>query len=158
MWYMHDGALAHFSCAVWDVLNNTYHDRWIGRGGPIAWPPSSPDLNPLDFHPWGHLKILVYAAPVDNEEALTIALWVPVRISATTLASLNGWGSPWWNVSRQALNLKDILSAYYKSTLSAITHKLNVSGLLLIWTFFLVLVCGACAQSLSTPIIYTLYL
>jgi hypothetical protein len=33
MWYMHDGALAHFSCAVRDVLNNTYHGRWIGRGG-----------------------------------------------------------------------------------------------------------------------------
>ncbi|GFX77260.1 hypothetical protein TNCV_5063921 [Trichonephila clavipes] len=23
--------------------------RWIGHGGPVAWPPSSPDLNPLDF-------------------------------------------------------------------------------------------------------------
>jgi hypothetical protein len=46
---MHDGAPAHFSRAVRDVLNNTYHDRWIGRGGPTAWPPRSPDLNPLDF-------------------------------------------------------------------------------------------------------------
>jgi hypothetical protein len=27
MWYMHDGAPAHFSCAVRDVLTNTYHDR-----------------------------------------------------------------------------------------------------------------------------------
>jgi hypothetical protein len=66
MWHMHDGALAHFSCALRDVLNNTYHDRWIRRGGPTVWPPRSPDLNPL----WGHLKTLVYAAPVDNEEAL----------------------------------------------------------------------------------------
>jgi hypothetical protein len=70
MWYMHDGAPAHFSLAVRDVLNNTYHDRWIGRGGPTAWPPRSPDLNPLDFYLWGHLKALVYAAPLDNEEAL----------------------------------------------------------------------------------------
>jgi hypothetical protein len=29
-----------------------------------------PDLNPLDIYLWGHLKTLVYAAPVDNEEAL----------------------------------------------------------------------------------------
>jgi hypothetical protein len=35
-----------------------------------AWPPRSPDLNPLDVYLWGHLKTLVYAAPVDNEEAL----------------------------------------------------------------------------------------
>jgi hypothetical protein len=70
MWYMHDGAPAHFSHAVRDVLNNTCHDWWIGRGGPTAWPPRPPDLNPLDFYLWGHLKTLVYADPVDNEEAL----------------------------------------------------------------------------------------
>jgi hypothetical protein len=68
---MHDGAMAHFSRAVGDVLSNTYHDQWIFRGGgPTAWPPRSPDLNPLDFYLWGHLRTLVYAAPVDNEEAL----------------------------------------------------------------------------------------
>jgi hypothetical protein len=44
---MHDGAQAHVSRAVRDVLSNTYHDRWINRGGPTAWPPRSPDLNPL---------------------------------------------------------------------------------------------------------------
>jgi hypothetical protein len=49
MWYMHYGAPAHFSHAVRDVLSKTYHDRWI-------------DL-------WGHLKSLVYAASIDNEEA-----------------------------------------------------------------------------------------
>jgi hypothetical protein len=70
MWYMHGGAPAYFSRAVRDVLSNTYHDRWIGRGGPTAWPPHSPDLNPLDFYLWRHLKSLVYAAPVDNEETL----------------------------------------------------------------------------------------
>jgi hypothetical protein len=66
MWYMHDGALAHFSFALQDV---NYHDRCIGRGGPTAWPQHSPDLNPLDYYLWGHLKTLVHAAPVDNEEA-----------------------------------------------------------------------------------------
>jgi hypothetical protein len=54
---------------VRDVLNNMYHNRWIGKGGPTAWPPPSPDLNPLHFYLWGHLKTLVCAAPVDNEEA-----------------------------------------------------------------------------------------
>jgi hypothetical protein len=39
-------------------------------GGPTAWPSASSDLNPLDLYLWGHLKVLVYAAPVDNDEAL----------------------------------------------------------------------------------------
>jgi hypothetical protein len=38
-----------FSRAVRDVLSNSYHDRWTGRGGPTAWPPRSPDMNPLDL-------------------------------------------------------------------------------------------------------------
>jgi hypothetical protein len=70
MLYMHDGAPAPFSRAVRDILNNTYHGQWIGRGGHTAGLPISPDLNPLDFCLWGHLKSLVYAAPVDNEEVL----------------------------------------------------------------------------------------
>jgi hypothetical protein len=69
MWYMHDGAPSYFSRAVRDVLNNIYHGRWIGWGGPTAWPPRYPDLNPLDFYLWGHPKTLVYAAPVDKKEA-----------------------------------------------------------------------------------------
>jgi hypothetical protein len=52
LWYMDGGAPAHFSRAVRDVLNNTYHDRWIGRGGPTAWPTRSPDLNHLNFYLW----------------------------------------------------------------------------------------------------------
>ena len=42
----------------------------IGRGGPIPWPPRSPDLNPLNFSYCGHLKRLVYATPVPDEEIL----------------------------------------------------------------------------------------
>jgi hypothetical protein len=44
------------------------------------------------------------------------------------------------------------------SYLSAITHKVNVSGPMLIRTFCFVLVCGTRAQSLSTPFSYTLYI
>lgn len=35
--------------------------RWIGRGGPVAWPARSPDLTPLDFYLWGDVKRRVYA-------------------------------------------------------------------------------------------------
>jgi hypothetical protein len=56
--------------AVRDVLNYTHHSRWTGRGGPTAWHPRSPNSNALGFHVFGHLKALVYVAPVDNEKAL----------------------------------------------------------------------------------------
>jgi hypothetical protein len=104
-----------FSRAVRDILNNTCHDRGIGRG-PTVWPPRSPDLNPLDFYPRRHLNTFVYAAPVDN------ALWMPVRLSTTVPASLHGCGGPWWDVSRRTLSLmKDGYSTYYNCTLLTIT-------------------------------------
>ncbi|GBN41973.1 hypothetical protein AVEN_258019-1 [Araneus ventricosus] len=56
MRFLHDGAPAHFSIAVRNHLDATHPGRWIRRGGPVAWPPRSPDLNPLDFFFWGHLN------------------------------------------------------------------------------------------------------
>jgi hypothetical protein len=49
MWYMHDGAPTHFSRVIRGYLDEHYPQRWIGRGGPVAWQPRSPDLNPLDY-------------------------------------------------------------------------------------------------------------
>ncbi|GBL75441.1 hypothetical protein AVEN_63959-1 [Araneus ventricosus] len=40
------------------------------HGGPVAWPPCSPDLNPLDFFFWSHMKSLVYETSVDSAEDL----------------------------------------------------------------------------------------
>ena len=51
-------------------MATTYPGRWIGRGRPVAWPPRSPDLTPLDFFLWGHIKSLVYETPVPGEETL----------------------------------------------------------------------------------------
>ena len=70
MWFMHDGAPAHFSLLAREYLNRVFADRWIGRGGPQAWPPRSPDMNPLDFCVWGYLKSLVYTTPVENIDHL----------------------------------------------------------------------------------------
>ncbi|KAJ4435786.1 hypothetical protein ANN_18405 [Periplaneta americana] len=68
--FLHDGAPAHFSHTARRYLDRRFPDRWIGRGGPIAWPPRSPDLNPLDFYLWRHLKSLVYSSPVPDLESL----------------------------------------------------------------------------------------
>lgn len=71
MYYQHDGAPPHIGREVIAWLNTNFNGRWIGRNGPIAWPPRSPDLNPLDFFLWGHMKQLVYAEPIDTLEQLT---------------------------------------------------------------------------------------
>ena len=70
MRFMHDGAPPHFSRVARQFLNRHFANKWIGRGGPVAWPARSPDLNPLDFHLWGHLKSIVYATSIENAEIL----------------------------------------------------------------------------------------
>lgn len=67
MWFQHDGAPAHYGNIVQEFLNQTFEQRWIGRGGPTRWPPRSPDLTPIDFFLWGTMKQLVYSTPVQNE-------------------------------------------------------------------------------------------
>ncbi|KAJ8955255.1 hypothetical protein NQ318_000281 [Aromia moschata] len=56
LWYLHDGAPAHFSHQVRRHLNRVFRGRWIGRGNdaPINWPSRSPDLNAADFYLWAY--------------------------------------------------------------------------------------------------------
>jgi hypothetical protein len=123
MWYMCDGAV------LCDVLNNTYHGWWISTGGPHArhiW------------IPW----IFIFVAP--QSHCVCSSCWHHRTVDACQTirnypAPLTGCGGPWWDVSRRAFNLlEDILSPCYKCTLSAITHKWNVSGHMLIRTFLYV--------------------
>ena len=67
---MQDGASPHFSCFVTEVLNERFPDAWIGRGGPIPWPPRSPDLSPLHFFLWRYIKNTVYAEKIRNIQQL----------------------------------------------------------------------------------------
>lgn len=68
--FQHDGAPAHFGLNCRTYLNAQFPNGWIGRGGPISWPARSPDMTPLDFCIWGHIKSLLYATPVNTEEEL----------------------------------------------------------------------------------------
>ena len=50
-------------------LDETFPERWIGRGGGDswrAWPPRSPDLTPLDFFLWGYVKDRVYRVKIKD--------------------------------------------------------------------------------------------
>jgi len=80
---MQDGAPPHFSCFVTDVLNERHPHAWIGRGGPIPWPPRNPDLSPLHFFLWGYIKNTVYAQKIRNiqhlQERITSAIETVTR-------------------------------------------------------------------------------
>lgn len=60
VWFMQDGAPAHYARKVREYLNEIFPNHWIGRAGPLPWPARSPDLTPLDYFLWGHLKSVVY--------------------------------------------------------------------------------------------------
>ena len=70
MYFQHDGAPPHYTRHVRDYLNESFPNRWLGRRGPVAWPPRSPDLTPLDYYLWGHMKTLVYETKVDSRASL----------------------------------------------------------------------------------------
>ena len=70
MYFQNDGAPPHYTRHVREYLNEFFSNRWLGRGGPVAWPPRSPDFTPLDYYLWDHMKTLVYETKVDSRAAL----------------------------------------------------------------------------------------
>ena len=61
-----------------------FPDGWIGRGGPIPWPPRSLDLSPLDFFfLWRYIKNTVCAEKISNiqhlQERITSAIETVTR-------------------------------------------------------------------------------
>ena len=69
MYFQHDGAPPHYTRHVREYLIESFPNRWLGRGGPVAWPPRSPDLTPPDYYLWGHMT-LVYETKVESRVAL----------------------------------------------------------------------------------------
>ncbi|KAJ8942984.1 hypothetical protein NQ318_001708 [Aromia moschata] len=68
IFFQQDGCPAHHAVTVRNWLNSEFNEHWIGRDGPILWPPRSPDLTILDFYLWGCLKQIVYREPLENDE------------------------------------------------------------------------------------------
>jgi hypothetical protein len=60
VWLQMDGAPGHWARQVRVWTNLHFPERWIGRGGPVPWPPRSPDLTPPDFFLWEFIKNKVY--------------------------------------------------------------------------------------------------
>lgn len=70
VWFQQDGAPPHYGLNVRAYLNEIFPNRWIGRRGEIEWPARSPDLSPLDFFAWGHIKENVYKTKPQNIEEM----------------------------------------------------------------------------------------
>ena len=77
MWFQQDGAPPHFDRRVRAFLDTYLHNQWIGRQGPVPWPPRSADLTPLDFYLWGYLKSVVY----DPQPSTIAQLKVNIRMA-----------------------------------------------------------------------------
>jgi hypothetical protein len=68
--FMQDRAPPHFSLAVRGAFNEKFPNAWIGRGGPIPWPPRSPDFNPMDCLSWGYVENCVYGEKIRDLQHL----------------------------------------------------------------------------------------
>lgn len=66
-YFQQDGHPAHSTVIVREWLNRQFPERWIGRYGPIPWPPRSPDLTIMDFYLWGYLTQKVYASHLEPD-------------------------------------------------------------------------------------------
>ena len=79
VFFQQDGAPPYWGVDVCRFLDETFPNRWIGRDGPIPWPPRSPDITPLDYFFWGFVKEKVFNTRVCGLDELK------VRINDTVL-------------------------------------------------------------------------
>jgi hypothetical protein len=79
----------HFCYHVRDHLDREMTGRWIGRSGPIALSPRSPDLTSLDLFLRGCMKNTVNQIKINDLQHLKACIWhavatvVPNMLQAT---------------------------------------------------------------------------
>ena len=100
--FQQDGASAHYSNIVRDYLNQTFPQRWCGRGGyadHLAWPARSPDLTPLDFFLWGYVKDHVYKVKIWDLAHLKDRITEAIdKVDAPMLGHVAGLGNSFGSV------------------------------------------------------------
>ena len=79
MWFQQDGAPPHTAGKTMEWMAEHFKHRVISRGAKNVWPASSPDLTPMDFFLWGHLKGQVYKAAPKNLNEVKRAITRAVR-------------------------------------------------------------------------------
>ena len=80
----------HWAFAVRVVLNEKIPGHWIGRVGPTAWSPQSPDITPHDFSLlWEFVKHVVYNTNVANLQDLHSRITACMSTGGRKYAELN---------------------------------------------------------------------
>ena len=87
--FVQDSARSYRSNLVQDFLEKTLKRRFVKC---VEWPPSSPDVNPLDYFFWDLLKTKVYQGtagePFSSEEELKTKIKAVWKDCATDLKPL----------------------------------------------------------------------
>jgi hypothetical protein len=79
----------HISATMLGITYREMAGKWIGRDGPIAWPPRSPDLTQLDFSLWGYVKNTGYQVKINDLQHMkacirdAVAMVTPNMFQAT---------------------------------------------------------------------------
>ncbi|KAJ4449679.1 hypothetical protein ANN_01083 [Periplaneta americana] len=100
-YFEQDVAPPHYHRYVRAYLDDNYPGHWIGRRGPIDFPPCSSDLTPLDFYLWGTLKNVVYRSKPATLAALRKEIETHVLQSLRTLSQT--WSNSSSTYSERAL-------------------------------------------------------
>ena len=98
MCFLEDGAPPHFATSARKWLDEHFPWKWIGRHGAIDWPPRSPDLTPLDFYVWSHLKQLVFASKPRTVGDLKAKILQGTITTTTKTTTPKVWWQKWWRV------------------------------------------------------------
>ena len=86
-WFQQDGAPAHTSDLAKNYLDSKKPGKWVGKRGPIPWPPRSPDLTPPDFFLWGFVKDRVYSTNPQSVEELIVSVTKTVKEIPTDMCA-----------------------------------------------------------------------
>ena len=79
------------------LMDHTFSGQWIGRSGPLPWPPHSSDLKPCDFLLWGMVKERVYSGKIRDitdlkDRIRIVVLSIPRKMC---VRALNGTVARW---------------------------------------------------------------
>jgi hypothetical protein len=81
------------------MLRIIWTERWIGRSGPIAWPPRSPDLTPLDIFLWSYVQNIVYQVKINDLQHLKARIRDAVAMVTPNMAQAK------WNEVEYCLDI-----------------------------------------------------
>ena len=85
-WYQQDSAPCHMSRKSMTWLHDAFSDNLISQKSEFPWPACSPDLNPLDYFLWGHVKARVFEGnPKTRAELKALVLEAITTIPAQML-------------------------------------------------------------------------